>query len=155
LPKHACSTGESQQQKGWIVVGGKWNFAPVNHPRCSQFSPGSIISDLCLPKYQSRQATHLGSSSNAHVTTFGFSTVVVVVFRSFPNMNVQARSNFSNDLAPQVTAGSIDVAGVTGVLDRRKAIHITTFVQEYRIDETNLFVWAQYRPLSKLLGWTG
>ncbi len=62
----------------------------------------------------------LNLGKSAYSEPFLVTTILSVHLPLFPNMKVKVWSNFSNDLAQQVIAGSIDVAVITGVPDSSK-----------------------------------
>lgn len=67
----------------------------------------------------------LNLGKSAYTDPFLVSTLLSTRLPLFPNMKVKLWSNFSNDLAQQVIAGSIDVAVITGVPDN-STLHLET-----------------------------
>ncbi len=67
----------------------------------------------------------LNLGKSAYTDPFLVSTLLSVHLPLFPGMKVKVWSNFSNELAQQVIAGTLDVAVITGVPDTSK-LHLIT-----------------------------
>lgn len=67
----------------------------------------------------------LNLGKSAYTDPFLVSTLLSVHLPLFPGMKVKVWSNFSNELAQQVIAGTLDLAVITGVPDTSK-LHLIT-----------------------------
>ncbi len=74
-------------------------------------------------------------------------TILSVHLPLFPNIKVKVWSNFSNDLAQQVIAGSIDVAVITGVPDSSKLRHETIADNPFYIAMSMIDELARHREV--------
>jgi DNA-binding transcriptional LysR family regulator len=71
----------------------------------------------------------LNFGKSAYTDPFLVSTLLSVHLPLFPGLKVKVWSNFSNELAQQVIAGTLDLAVITGVPDTSK-LHLDTIADD-------------------------
>ncbi len=89
----------------------------------------------------------LNLGKSAYTDPFLISTLLSVHLPLFPGMKVKVWSNFSNELAQQVIAGTLDVAVITGVPDTSKLHLITITDNPFYIAMSMEDELAAYREL--------